>query len=222
MSDTFRLTIINDALAATANNLVSAADLAAVPNEANFGSADDDTTYIADRAARAYDRELRLLITRHDWNFALATENLEQVDSDDNPSNRYGYGYDWPYFALWLKTVEAPGGLPIPFEIIGRVICTDYNGTETTSDAPVATFLQVPETSDISDLFKEILRGKVEVGILRAINEDYTEAARRDREIEQHLLPMLRTRNDQQTPPRRGRRSFMLERRRSGGGPRAL
>jgi hypothetical protein len=223
MSDAFRLTIINDALANTANNLVSAAQLATVPNEDNFGSSSDDADYIADRAARAYDRELRLLLARHTWDFAKATENLEQADEDDNPSNRYGYAYDWPYGALWLQKVEAPGGLPIPYEIIGRFICMDYDGTETTSDAPVATFIQVPyDTGDINDLFKEILRGKVEVGILRAINEDYVEAARRDREIEQMLFPTVRTRNDQQTPPRRAFRSSMLERRRGGGGPRPL
>lgn len=224
MSDTFRLTIINDALANTANNLVSAAQLATVPNEANFGSSSDDADYIADRAARAYDRELRLLLTRHTWDFARGVENLEQVDEDDNPSNVYGYGYDWPYGALWLQKVEQPGGLAITdFEIIGRTICMDYDGTEDDDDAPVATFVQVPyDTTDINDLFKEILRVKVEVGILRAINEDYTEATRRDKNAEEMLLPIVRTRNDQQKPPRKGFRSSMLERRRAGGGPRAL
>jgi hypothetical protein len=223
MSDTFRLTIINDALANTANNLVSAAQLATVPNEASFGSAEDDADYIADRAARAYDRELRLLLARHPWNFALATENLEQADEDDNPSNRFGYAYDWPYDALWLQKVEEPGGLAIPYEIVGRFICMDYDGTEDTADAPVATFVQVPyDANDLNDLFKEILRVKVEVGILRAVNEDYGEASRRDKEAEGMLLPMARTRTDQQTPPRRAFRSSILERRRAGGGPRAL
>lgn len=217
----FRLSIINDALANTANNLCSEEDLEDLPNDASFGAGVDDPLYTADRAARAYNRELRLLLARHPWGFAKATEALEQADEDDNPSNRFGYAYDWPYFALWLQTVEAPGGLPIPYEIIGRYICMDYDGTD--DDAPVATFTQVPyDTSDINDLFKEILRVKVEVGILRSVNEDYPEAIRRDKDAELMLLPAVRTRNDQQMPARRGFRSSMLERRRSGGGPRAL
>lgn len=216
----FRLTICNDALAATGNNLVSEEDLDSVPSEESFGASEDDPLFVADRVARAYDRELRLLLARHPWSFARTTETLDQADEDDNPSNRFGYAYDWPYFCLWLEKVEAPGGLPIPYEIVGRAICMDYDGTD--DDSPVATFIAVPQPSDINDLFKEILRIKVEVGILRSINEDYAEATRRDRDCETILLPQIRTRNDQQQPARKAFRSSMLERRRSGGGPRAL
>ncbi len=211
-----KLSIINDALANTANNLATEDDMTAAEGEASFEW---------DRASRAYERELAVLLERHNWPFAKATEPLEQADEDDNPSNRFGYAYDWPYGALWLERVEVPGGPPIPYEIIGRYICMDYDGGD--SDAPIAVFVQSPAgggytTGDISNLFWEVLRVKVEVGLLRSINEDYAEAARRDSNAEALLLPLVRNRTDQQTPARRAFRSTMLERRRGGGGPRAL
>jgi hypothetical protein len=73
----------------------------------------------------------------------------------------------------------------------------------------------------MSNLFFEVLRVKIEVGILRSLNEDYAEAKRRDDNCEALLLPLVRTRTDQQKPARRAFRSRMLERRRSGGGPQA-
>ena len=202
--------IVNDALRGTANNEAEEADLTADAA---------DATYEWQRAGSAYDRELPLLLERHPWPFAKATEPLDQAHEDDNPSNRYTHAYDWPFFCLWLQRVEAPGGLPIDYEIIGRYICMTYDGTD--ADAPVATFIQAPQPSDISNLFYEILRQKVEVACLRGINEDYTEAKRREDFIERELLPLVRTRTDQQTPARRAFRSTMLERRRGGGGPRA-
>lgn len=211
-----KLSVINDALANTANNLATEDDLTADEGAASFEY---------DRASRVYDRELPVLLERHAWPFAVTTEALEQADEEDNPSNRFDYAYDWPYFALWLKKVEAPGGTPIPFEIIGRYICMDYDGAD--DDAPIATFVQSPAsggfaTSDITSLFWEVLRVKIEVGILRSINEDYSEATRRDSIAEDRLLPLVRTRTDQQMPARRAFRSTMRERRRSGGGPSAL
>lgn len=202
--------IINDALSNTANNEAEEADLTA---------AVADQTVEWRKASLAYDRELPLLLERHAWPFAKTTEALEQADEDDNPSNRYGYAYDWPYLCLWLEKVEAPGGLPIPYEIIGRFICMDYDGTD--ADAPIATYVQAPlDNTTTSNLFWELLRRKVEVGILRSINEDYPEAKSRDNETEAMLLPLVRTRTAQQTPARKAFRSTMRERRASGGGPR--
>lgn len=205
--------IVDDALSNTSNNLSETVDPTA---------AVADQTVEWQKASRAYDRELPLLLERHAWPFAKATEALEQAATADNPSNRYGYAYEWPYGALWLQKVEVPGGLAIDYDIIGPYICTDYNGTDLDVDAPIATFIETPQPSDISNLFWECLRVKVEVGVLRSLNEDYAEATRRDRQAEEMLLPLVRTRTDQQQPARRAFRSTMLERRRSGGGPRAL
>lgn len=205
------LSIINDALGNTSNGLITQAQLNQVP--ADIG--ENDALYLADRSARAYARELPLLLERHTWPFAKTTEALEQADADDNPSNRFSHAYDWPYFCLWLARVEAPGGLPLDYEIMGRFICLDYDGTD--ADAPIATFIQQPQFSEMSNLFFEILRVKIEVGILRSVSEDYTEANNRDKNAEAFLLPLVRNRTDQQTPARRGFRSTALERRRSGG-----
>lgn len=215
-----KLSIVNDALGNTANNLAVAADLTLPAYDPN---AADGTTasFEWDKASRAYERELPLLLERHPWNFAKVTEALDQADDDDNPSNRFGFAYDWPYSALWLQKVEAPGGTVVDYEIIGRLICMDYDGTD--DDAPIATFIERPIIlTNMTNLFWEVLRVKIEVGLLRSINEDYGEATRREKMCEEMLLPMVRTRTDQQTPTRRARRSTMLERRRSGGGPRAL
>lgn len=214
-----KLSIINDALANTANGLIDQDGLDSLDPTTPITD-DNDALYIEDRTSRAYDRELPLLLERHPWNFAKQVEALEQADDEDNPSNRYGYAYDWPYFALWLQKVEAPAGAAVPYEIIGRYICMDYDGTD--DDAPVATFVATPQPSATSNLFWECLRQKVEVAILRTINEDYSEAKRRDDNVEQMLLPMVRTRSDQQQPARRAFRSTIRERRRSGGGPSAL
>jgi hypothetical protein len=202
--------IVDDALGQTGNNLSEDADQTA---------ALADQTLEWRRGSAAYDRELPILLERHPWPFARATEAIDQANEDDNPSTRFGYAYEWPFTCLWLQRVEAPGGTPVDYEIIGRLICMDYDGED--DDAPIATFIQTPYTDEISNLFWEILRQKIEVGLLRAF-EDYDEAKRRDDFIEAHLLPLVRTRTDQQTPARRGRTSTILERRRAGGGPRAL
>lgn len=216
-----KLSILNDALAATKNLLIDQDGLDALDPDAPITDA-NAAYYLEDRASRIYDRELPLLLERHPWNFAKATEQLEQAASTENPSNKYGYVYYWPVLALWLQKVEYAGGGAIPYEVIGRYICMDYDGTIAGDDAPVATFIQTPDYSDINNLFWEALRRKCEVGILRAVNEDLTEANRREADIENFLLPMVRTRTDQQQPPRRAFYSTMRARRRSGGGPQAL
>jgi len=211
--------VCNDCLANTANGLIDQDALDALDPTTPITD-DNSASYLADRVSRAYDTELATLLVRHSWKFADATEALEQADEDDNPSNRFGFAYEMPYFALWLKKVETPGGTPIPYEIIGRYICMDADGTD--EDAPVATFTVQPEASDIGILFWATLRKKVEVALLRTVNEDYSEATRRDNDAEKMLLPMARTRTDQQQPTRRAFRSTMRERRRSGGGPSAI
>jgi hypothetical protein len=203
--------IINDALSNTANNLAS---------EEDFDAAEDEGSFEWERARRAYERELPLLLERHAWPFAKKVEALTIVDEDSNPSNRYAQAYNWPPSALWLQTIESPGGGAIPYEIIGRMIGMDYDGTGT--DAPIATFIAMPPTNAISNLFWEVLRLKVEVGCLRSINEDYAEATRRDNAAELLLAGQARARVDQQSPPRRGFYSTMRERRRTGGGPSSL
>lgn len=214
-----KFSIVNDALANTKNNLASAADMLLPEHDPNNPTT--TASLVWSRASRAYDRELPLLLERHPWPFAKTTEALDQADDDDNPSNRFGFAYEKPYFCLWLQKVEIPGGATFDYEIIGNLICTDYDGTD--DDAPIATFIQMPLIlSDISNIFWEVLRVKVEVGILRSVNEDYGEAKSREQMAEGLLLPLVRTRTDQQMPTRRAFRSTMLERRRSGGGPRAL
>ena len=213
-----KFSVVNDALSNTSNNLASVADQTLPAYDEN--DPENTASYEWDRASRTYDRELPILLERHPWPFAKATEALTQAAEADNPSNRYEYAYNWPTGALWLQKVEIPGGAPLDYEIIGRFICIDYDGED--ADAPVASFIERPPASSVSNLFWECLRGKVEVGILRSINEDFSEATRRDSLVEQMMLPLVRTRTDQQTPARRAFRSTMLERRRGGGGPRAL
>lgn len=214
-----KLKIINDALALTANGLITAAQLTAADAESPITD-DNDPLYLADRTSRFYNTTLLTLLERHTWPFARATEALTQAAAADNPSNRHAFAYDWPNDALWLETVEAPGGTPLDYRIFGRYICMDYDGED--DAAPVATYIENPSIASLSNLFFLILRMKLEVAILRGINEDLSEAQRRDNAVEEVFLPLARTRGDQQNPPRKAFRSSMRERRRAGGGPRAL
>lgn len=202
--------IINDALRATANNLASEVDLTAAEGAASLEW---------ERASAAYDRELPILLERHPWPFAKATEPLDKAHEDENPSPRWAAAYDWPYACLWLQRIDTAGGTPLDYEIVGQYLCMNYAGED--GDAPIATFIQTPQPSEASNLFYEILRVRVEVACLRGINEDYSEAKRREDYCERELFPMIRNRTDQQQSPRRAFRSTMRERR-SGGGPSPL
>lgn len=194
-----RLSIINDALANTSNNIV----------QVEFEDTDE-----WDIAKRGYDRFLPQLLEMHTWNFATATEVLQKLPDAENPSVQYsadldGYAYSMPGLCLWLDSVWQNGN-PVIFEIVDDKICTPFNND--TYDL-VAKFVRLPATDNISNLFWEVQRKLVESACLRGLNDENAEATRREQEA-YSMLRMAATRSDQQQPRRNPRRSRMLARRR--------
>lgn len=185
-----RLSIVNDALAETGNNLV-----------ATEGESTDEWAV----ASRGYNNALPILLEAHPWTFAKTTETL--IADPDNPSDRYSNAYEMPTSSLFLVEVTLKG-LPVEYVIIGTSICCNVDSAEL-----LATFVEMPATSAITNSFFGALRKKVEASCLRGLNEDYSEARNRDREADM-LLAEEKSRVDRQQPRHVARRSRMLARRR--------
>lgn len=188
-----RLSVVNDALAETGNNICE--------TEAD-GSVEWDV------ASRGYNNNLPILLEAHPWKFATTTETL---DSDDNPSDRYSFAYSMPSTSLFLVEVTLAGE-PVEYAIIDNLICCDVD-----SASLLATFVRIPSDRAITNSFFGVLRKRVEASCLRGLNEDYNEARMRDREADAMLLAE-QSRVDRQQPRHEARRSRMLERRRGGRG----
>jgi hypothetical protein len=193
-----KLSVQNDALLNTANNKVTAAD-------ANT----DNLEY--DVSSAGYDRYLPILLERYPWNFATATEALEQREEDDNPGTDpdNSFAYDYPDDALHIEALYQ-GGVAIDYEIIDRTIISRFDNSSTPI---IVKFVRVPDADAIGHLFWETQRTLVEAACLRGINEDFSEAERREQKAWQMLSPAAQSRNAQETPRRIPRRSRMLERR---------
>lgn len=194
-----RLSIINDALVNTGNSRV----------QVEF---EDSAEW--DVAKTAYDRFLPQLLEAHPWNFATSTEALTQLADADNPSQRFsadndGYAYAMPGGCLWLESVTR-SGIAVDFEIVDDTICTSFDNS---SVALYAKFVRVPSVDKMSNLFWEAQRKLVESGCLRGLNEENSEASRREQEGWQ-MLRLAASRSDQQQPRRNPRVSRMLARRR--------
>lgn len=181
-----RLSIINDALSNTGNNLV----------QVEFEDSDE-----WDVAKRAYDRFLPQLIEAHPWPFATITEPITKLPDSDNPSERYAHAYTIPANALWLQAAFK-NGRTIDYEIIDDKLCTDADNA---SASITAKYVRVPGTDAMSNLFFEALRKLVESGCLRGLNEENSEATRREQEGWQ-MLRLAASRADQQSP----RRGFLV------------
>lgn len=193
-----RLSIINDALVNTGNARVQ-------------GEFED--THEWDVAKTGYDRFLPQLLENHPWNFATNTQALEKLPDADNPSIRFsadlgGFAYTMPANCLWLEAVYI-NGRPIDFEIIDDKICAAYDSD---ANALMAKFVRMPATDKVSNLFWEAQRKFVESACLRGLNEENSDASKREQEG-WAMLQKAANRSDQQTPRRNPRVSRMLARR---------
>lgn len=189
-----RLSIINDALVNTGNTRV----------QAEFeDSAEWDVT------KTAYDRFLPQLLEAHPWNFATKTEALSQAG--ENPSQIYDYAYTIPGDALWLVAAYHNGDLA-EYEIVDDKLCCDLPNT---AYPLMAKYVRNPGTTALSNLFWEALRKLVESACLRGLNEENSEASRREQEGWQ-MLRLAASRSDQQAPRRGFLKSGALAARRGG------
>lgn len=176
-----KLTIINRALVATGNDRVNSLN-------------DPSDEYIV--ANEAFDRCLGFLAARHSWPFAMTTELLVRVPDADNKSRRYSKnGFRLPQNTLHVKEVFKDTVYLTDYEILGTVLSCNY-------DSEIyAAVVKMPPDANWHPMAEEVLTRYVEAGCLRSLNEDFSEATRREQSAEL-LLEETRTHVDQQNPAR--------------------
>jgi len=176
-----KLTIINNALLATGNNTVNVLN-------------DPSDEYLI--ANPAFERALRSLTARHSWPFASTIDLLTRAPDAENKSRRYREsGFRLPTGTLHVKEVYFDSTPLTEYEIIGEILSCHYD-----SDIYANVVKQVSEEK-LHPMAEEILTLYVEAGCLRGLNEDFTEATRREQRAEA-LLEEARPHVDQQNPAR--------------------
>lgn len=176
-----KLTVINNALSATGNN------------EVNVLNDPSDEYRVANRA---FDRALKFLTSRHSWPFAMTTELLVRVPDADNKSRRFSKnGFALPVNTLHVKEVYRDDIPLTEYEIMGTVLSCPYD-----SDIYAAVVREAPDAK-WHPMAEEILTLYIEAGLLRGLNEDFSEAAKRENRAE-GMLSEARPHLDQQNPAR--------------------
>lgn len=176
-----KLTLLNNALSQTGNNEVNVLN-------------DPSEEYRV--ANRAFDRWIKFLASRHSWPFAMTTELLVRVLDEDNPSRRFSKnGFRLPPNTLHVKEVFYRTHFLTDYEIIGDVLSCNY-------DSEIyAAVVMMPPDAKWHPMAEEVLTRYVESGCLRGLNEDFTEATKRENSAEA-LLMDARSHIDQQNPAR--------------------
>ena len=203
-----KLTIINNALIATANNTCVTDD---GTNEWTVGS-------------NAYDRMLPVVMSRRNWRFQRQITTLNRLGVSAFPgfADVFALPSDSMYIINAWDTLDGanvsafrygvqPGSTRAPdFEykiIAAHVHCNGPNGV-------TAEYIKTPNSSDpLQVLFVQALTTEIESIIVRALNEDI-EAARDLKKLARIEMQEAASRDDQQQPARIAFRSKMLERRR--------
>jgi hypothetical protein len=189
-----KLSIINNALRATGNNTVNVLN-------------DPSDEYIV--ANGEFDRKIRFLTARHTWPFATTTELLVRAPDADNKSRRFSKnGFRLPPNTLHVKEVFRDTVNLTDYEIMGAILSCAYD-----SEIYAAVVIAPPDAS-WHPMAEEILTLYVEAGCLRGLNEDFTEATKRENSAEA-LLMETRTTVDQQNPARNMYKSKIAAARRS-------
>ncbi len=159
-----KLTIINRALVATSNGTVTL----------------NDGTPEWQAADTAFDRAVEELISEHGWPFARTSADL--VKAATNPSKKWDYAHQLPTDVLHLKGVYVGGSKTENFEILGRLVCLDA-----ISGVSVEYIANPSDTSAWHPQASAVLTLMVEAGVLRGLNEDFTEARMKDGDVELKL-----------------------------------
>lgn len=189
-----KLVILNNALLATGNNTVN------VLNDPS-----DEYRH----ANAAFDRAVRFLTARHTWPFATTNELLVRAPDADNRSRRFSKnGFRLPENTLHVKEVFFDTLYLTDYEIMGGILSCHYESEI------YATVIKAPPDAAWHPMAEEILTTYVEVGCLRGLNEDFSEATNRERKAE-GLLEETRTHVDQQNPARNTYKSKIAAARRT-------
>ena len=189
-----KLEMINNALLATGNNTVNVLN-------------DPSDEYLV--ANPAFERALRFLTARHSWPFASSIELLVRAPDADNKSRRFREsGFRLPPLTLHVKEVFRDSSPLTEYEIINDVLSCHY------PDSIYANVVVQTSEEKLHPMAEEILTLYVEAGCLRGLNEDSTEALRREQKAEA-LLEETRSHVDQQNPARNIYKSSIAAARRS-------
>lgn len=188
-----KLTILNNALLATGNNTVTVLN-------------DPSDEYLA--ANPAFERALRFLTARHSWPFASTIELLVRAPDEENKSRRFRQnGFRLPVGTLHVKEVFWDTVPLTDYEIMGGILSCRYDSLV------YANVVKQVSEEKLHPMAEEIITLYVEAGCLRGLNEDFSEATRREQRAEA-LLEEARPHVDQQNPARNTYKSKIADARR--------
>jgi hypothetical protein len=173
-----KLSIINDELAKTGNNLVTV---------------EDDGSDEWNVCSPSFDNAVDLTIERHDWNFGTRISVLSRVAA--SPDDLYQDAYPMPSGSLALVWVRL-NDQTVDYKIIGNQICLTAHGL-----TPTAKYVIDPGAANWPPIFAAIIRLHVRAGIYRGIEEDAASADKEEEKAEL-MLQEARTRIDQESPKR--------------------
>lgn len=175
---TDKLALINDELAGTGNNLVSAED-------------DGSDEWLA--CTGAYENAVELTIERHTWNFGTNVVALNRVAA--SPDDLYDDAFAKPPSSLRLIWVRI-NDVPVDYKIINNWVCLSAHGQ------PVkAKHVVNPGVQYWPPIFAAVIRLYVRAAIYRGLHEDPDRADKEEGKAEA-MLHEARTTVDQEQPKR--------------------
>jgi hypothetical protein len=175
-----KLTVLNNALVNTSNNML---------NALNDGS---DEWIVANQG---FGRAIKFLMARHNWPFAKAGEEMVRLPDANNKSQRFRQNcFRLPDF-LHLIEVYHAGAITTNYEVLGTVLSSPYDSQM------FAEGVRMPADAIWHPMAEEVLTLYVEAACLRGLNEDFTAADKREEKAE-NLLFEARPRADQVNPAR--------------------
>lgn len=174
-----KLSIINDVLAETGNNLVAVAD---------------DGSDEWNCASPVYDKAVENTLQARNWQFAKQVTTLVRVGA--SPDDLFNDAMAMPTNALHLIWVRV-NDQPADYKVIGNQICLNLNNFIATAEF----LLDSQVTGAWPPDFAEVIRFWVRAGIYRGLHEDPVQA---DKEEAKALaaLTIASTRDAQQNPKR--------------------
>jgi len=159
-----KLTILNRALVATGNSMISL----------NDGSDEWQVVEIE------FDRRVEELLSGHGWPFGRRKATL--VPTTPVEAVEWQYAFALPTDLFHLRKVFIAGNPTTEYRIYGKAIVLDADGS--TGDVQVEYISQPEADENWHAQATRVLTLYIEVGCLRGLNEDLGEASKRLQEAE--------------------------------------
>jgi len=181
-----KLSLLQDALGLTGNNIPSVAD---------------DGSEEWDKASIAYEAALPYAIEGRDWKFGTTVATLTAsptAPTDPAFDTAFAKPPDLLHL-IWVKLAD----VPVDYQILANQIVLNRSGTS----AVTAKYVRAPTIDQVTPTFAMALRCFVMSGIYRGLNEDIP-SAREMWQMGEAMLAHAATRADQE----QGRRSPFISR----------